>query len=78
MPTLAGKTTVTIPPGSSGGQKLRLRGKGVKSGKAAKVGDMFLKLKIVLPKELDEQSRELLEEFARLNQQDDIRDGLDS
>ena len=35
VPTLSGTTTVTIPPGSSSGRKLRLKGKGIKSSKSS-------------------------------------------
>ena len=75
VPTLAGTTTVTVPAGSSSGRKLRLKEKGVKSHKNGKVGDMFLTLKIVPPKEMDERSRQLLSDFAEHNRQEDIRQG---
>jgi len=73
VPTLSDRTTVKIPPHSSSGRKLRLRGKGVKSHKSGKAGDMFLTLKVAPPKKLDEESKQLLQEFARKNPQDDIR-----
>jgi len=73
VPTLDGQTKVTIPPGSSSGQKLRLKGKGVKSHRTHKTGDMFLVLKVVVPKGIDKESRRLLEEFARRNPQHDVR-----
>ena len=74
VPTLDdGTTTVTIPPGSSSGQKLRLKGKGVKSRKIGKTGDMLLVLKVMVPKKLDAKSRELLLEFSKNNPQADIR-----
>lgn len=46
VPTLDGKVTVKVPPGSSSGRKLRLRGKGI-SGPPD--GDLYVKLMIVLP-----------------------------
>jgi DnaJ-class molecular chaperone len=73
VPTLDGTTTVTIPPGSSSGRKLRLKGRGIPSHRGEQTGDLYLVLKIVLPSELDGRSRELLEEFARHNPQHDIR-----
>jgi len=73
VPTLSGTTTVTIPPGSGGGRRLRLRGKGVKSRRGDKVGDMFLVMHIAMPNKLDEQSQQLLRDFASQNPQDDIR-----
>ncbi len=74
VPTLdSGKTTVTIPPASSGGRKLRLKGKGIVPPKGINPGDMILRLKIVLPEKMDEESKKLLEEFAKKNPQSDLR-----
>jgi curved DNA-binding protein len=65
VPTLSeGNVTVTIPPGTSSGAKLRLRDKGIPDRKTAKRGDQFVLVKIVVPKELDEQSRKLYEELS--------------
>ena len=67
VPTLNGTSTITLPVGTKSSQKLRLRGKGVvgKAGQAA--GDLFAVIQIQPPKSLDARSRELLEEFQRLN-----------
>ena len=65
VPTLDGtKLTVTVPPGTSGGKKLRLRGKGIAGG------DQYLVFRVEVPAgKVDDKSRELLEEFAKLNPQ---------
>ncbi len=64
VPTLCGeKLTMKIPAGTSSGARLRLRGKGIAGG------DMYVEVKIVVPQKIDERSRELIEEFARLNPQ---------
>jgi curved DNA-binding protein len=64
VPTLDGThLTVTVPPGTSSGGRLRLRGKGIAGG------DQYIEIKIVVPKTHDERSRELIEEFARLHPQ---------
>jgi DnaJ-class molecular chaperone len=64
VPTLQGAVTITIPPGTSSGQRLRIRGMGLPSpgGK----GDQFCEAKIVLPKTLDARGRQLIEEFGKL------------
>ena len=63
-PTLdGGSVTVTVPPGASSGAKLRLKGLGIAGG------DQFVVLKVVVPKNIDNRSRELIEEFAKLNPQ---------
>jgi curved DNA-binding protein len=64
VPTVDGPVlTVKVPPGTSSGGRLRLRGKGIAGG------DQFLEFKVVVPKAADARSRELIEEFARLNPQ---------
>jgi DnaJ-class molecular chaperone len=71
VPTLAGeRLSVKVPPGTSSGARLRLRGKGIAGG------DQFIEIKIAVPTPKDERSRELLEEFAKLNPQSP-RAGLD-
>jgi curved DNA-binding protein len=71
VPTLQGTKSLTIPPGSSSGLKLRLRGQGVPasgSGAARKPdGDLFVVLKIVVPKTVDETSQRLIREFDERN-----------
>jgi curved DNA-binding protein len=65
VPTLTeGTVSLTVPAGSSSGTKLRLRGKGIPDRKTGERGDQLVVLKIAVPKELDDRSRELLEEFA--------------
>lgn len=66
IPTLSeGAVTVTIPPGTSSGTKLRLRGKGVPHRKTKHRGDQFVVVKIVVPKHPDPQTKELFEQLAR-------------
>ena len=64
VPTVDGSwLTVKVPPGTSTGSRLRLRGKGVAGG------DQYLSFKIMGAPAANERSRELIEEFARLNPQ---------
>ena len=49
VPTIDGSVSLTIPKGASSGQKLRLKGKGIRQGQVA--GDQIVVLKIVLPLE---------------------------
>lgn len=72
-PTLSGVKTVTIPPGSSSGQKLRLKGQGVPARGDHPAGDLFPVLKVSVPKSIDEESRRLIEEFASRNPSDPRR-----
>src|SRR5262249_22318383 len=64
VPTLDGsKLSVKVPPRTSSGARLRLRGKGIASG------DQFIEIKVIVPSSIDDRSRELIEEFGRLNPQ---------
>ncbi len=65
VPALEKPLIVTIPPGSHNGQKLRLKGKGLK-GKADAVGDLFVRIKIDIPRELSEEERELYKRLSDL------------
>jgi curved DNA-binding protein len=70
VPTLDGTMlAVKIPPGTSSGARLRLRGKGINGG------DQFIEIKVVVPAPKDDRSRELIEQFAQLNPQNP-RSGL--
>jgi DnaJ-class molecular chaperone len=62
VPTIDGMTRMTIPPGSGGGQKLRLRGKGVDTGDGER-GNQYVVLRIVVPQKISEAGRALLEQF---------------
>jgi len=66
LDTPQGRVRLTIPPGTSGGTRLRLKGKGSPLATGA-IGDLFVETRILVPKTLDEESRALIEEFAKLN-----------
>jgi DnaJ-class molecular chaperone len=64
VPTPDGsRLVVKVPPGTSSGARIRLRGKGIAGG------DQFLVIKVMVPAPADDRSRELIEEFAKLNPQ---------
>ncbi|MFO0952219.1 MAG: DnaJ C-terminal domain-containing protein [Isosphaeraceae bacterium] len=67
VPSLDGLKSLTIPPGTSSGAKLRLRGQGLPASGDRPAGDLFLVLKVVLPRSLDEESRRLVREFSERN-----------
>ncbi len=70
VPTIMGPARIKIPPGTHGGQKLRLRGKGVPGRRGTPRGDQYCEIKIALPRKIERRSRELVEEFDRLNPMD--------
>lgn len=62
-PTIDGPVTLTIPPGSQSGQKLRLRGKGLPDRQGGR-GDEHVVLRIVVPRTLTDAERALWERLA--------------
>lgn len=71
VPTIEqNRAWLRIPPGTAGGQKFRLREKGVASLKTGRRGDQYVEVKIRVPKVADERSKEILRELARLNPED--------
>lgn len=60
-PTPAGAVDLKIPPGTSSGKRLRLKGRGM-PGKTP--GDLVVAIKIVLPKTIDDETRALYEKLA--------------
>jgi DnaJ-class molecular chaperone len=67
VPTLEGRKSLTVPPGSSSGLKLRLRGQGVPATPGKPEGNLIVVLKIIVPKNVDEEGRRLIREFEERN-----------
>ncbi|MDX2145696.1 MAG: DnaJ C-terminal domain-containing protein [Rhodospirillaceae bacterium] len=64
VPTISGSVTLTIPKGSNSGSMLRLRGKGLPATKTEPAGDQYVTLKVVLPKEPDEELETLVRAWS--------------
>ncbi|RTZ98164.1 MAG: J domain-containing protein [Deltaproteobacteria bacterium] len=62
VPTLGGKVQLKIPAGSQGGNKLRLKGKGLST--ARRKGDQIVTLRIVVPEPKTEEQKELYRRMA--------------
>jgi curved DNA-binding protein len=69
VPALDGPPTrVKVPAGSSCGRRLRLRGQGMAGG------DLYARVKIVVPKKPSKKERELFEELAKTSSFDPRKD----
>ncbi|MBK6689492.1 MAG: J domain-containing protein [Deltaproteobacteria bacterium] len=70
MATPGGPVKVRIPEGTSSGVKLRLRGQGlpVKPGKDGAPGDLYVKVKVVVPTKLSAKERDLLEQLQAVSE----------
>lgn len=62
VPTLTGNARVRVPPGSSCGRRLRLRGAGM-PGPRGGHGDLHAVVKIAVPRQPSERERELFEQL---------------
>jgi curved DNA-binding protein len=62
IPTLEGRVSLKVPPGSASGQKLRLGGKGLPKPHGG-AGDLYANLSVVLPGTLTEREKKLYEEL---------------
>jgi curved DNA-binding protein len=63
VPTLDGRVTITIPPGTNSGAKLRIKGAGAHRG--AEKGDQHCVIKIVNPKTLDADDQAAIEKIRQ-------------
>jgi len=63
VPTIeGGEAAMTIPPGTQGGQTFRLKGKGMPRLKGSGRGDLLVKVRIRVPKRVDEETKKLLKQ----------------
>jgi DnaJ-class molecular chaperone len=67
VPTIDGRVSVKVPAGSNSGTQLRLKGRGVQQGKSGTRGDQYVRLVVMLPKEIDEDLRRAIEKSAKAN-----------
>ena len=63
VPTLDGKVSYTVPPGTQPGESFRLRGKGITHLNRYSKGDQYVKVTIEVPKNLTDKQKELLRQF---------------
>jgi len=70
VPTLEGRATLTLPPGTDGGRRLRLRGKGIPGAGRHGDGDLYATVRIVVPRDLDEAGRARVEAVDELGPED--------
>jgi curved DNA-binding protein len=64
VPTLDGRASVTVPPGTDSGQRLRLRGKGIADPAGGAPGDLYVVVQVRVPRDLDAEALEQLESLA--------------
>jgi DnaJ-class molecular chaperone len=76
IPTLEEPVRLRIPPGTDGGSRLRLRGKGVPAAAGKPAGHLYVTVRIKVPKQLDDETRLKFEELSSCDPTDLRRDLL--
>jgi len=66
--TLSGKVVLTVPPGTQPGQSFRLAGRGMPQLRnPEKRGDLFVRIKVSIPRSLTSEQKQLFQQLAGLN-----------
>lgn len=65
IPTLYGSVKLSIPAGSSNGDKLRLKGKGIEDLRTGSKGNMYVILNVEIPTKLDKEQKKLFEQLSK-------------
>lgn len=73
VPTLEGKEKLKIPEGTQPGTVFRIRGKGIPHLNGFGRGDQHVRIKVMIPGKLSEKQKELLREFARLDNGESVQ-----
>lgn len=63
-PTVDGRISLKIPPGSQAGRVMRLRGRGLPARGKEPAGDLLYELKVLAPNDLTAKERALMQELA--------------
>jgi curved DNA-binding protein len=71
--TLKGRVLLKIPPETQSGRTFRLKGQGMPAFKGGTTGDLFVRVRVVLPTHLSDEARAAAEQFLDLVPQPDPR-----
>ena len=71
--TLKGRVLLTIPAGTQSGKTIRLKGQGMPNFKADGTGDLYARVRVVLPPALDDTAKDAAKAFLDLVDQPDPR-----
>ena len=71
VPTLDGEVSLSVPPETQSGQAIRMRGRGVRSVRSGRAGDLICRIVVETPVQLTREQRELLERFDASMRNDD-------
>jgi molecular chaperone DnaJ len=72
VPTLSEKVSYKIPPGTQSGAVFRLKGKGIKSPRTGKTGDLYVTVTLEVPAKLSGEEKKLLKKLDEMSKKDNI------
>jgi len=75
VPSPQGTVSLRVPPATSSGAKLRVKGHGIEN-RHESPGDLIVEVQIILPKQFDDASRQLIEKLVEQLPQPNPRTGL--
>lgn len=64
VPTLQGNRPLRLPAGTQGGQRFRIKGYGLPSRRSGERGNLMVRSRVVVPRDLTPEEREVLERMA--------------
>ncbi len=64
IPTLTGKSSIKIPPGTQNATVFRLRERGIQFLNSTRKGDLMVQVQVEIPTKLNKAQREMLQTFA--------------
>jgi molecular chaperone DnaJ len=66
IPTLRGKTSLSIPAGTPAGKMIRLKGEGLPHIEGRGRGDLHVRVDVEIPTKLTDRQKDLLKEYAEI------------
>jgi DnaJ-class molecular chaperone len=70
VPTMNGRVKMKLPAGASSGQRLRLAGRGMPRMRGGGRGDLYVQIKIAVPKNLSQEERDLIARLGQMREED--------
>ena len=65
IPAIDGNLKLNVPAGTKAGEMIQLKGKGLPNFQRYGKGDMYVKIKVKIPKKLSKNAKKLLEELDK-------------
>ncbi len=65
VPTIDGKTSLRIPPGTQPETRFNVKGQGIPNLRGFGKGDLVIKVKVEVPRKLNARQKKILEEFSQ-------------